>query len=439
MKAILKAGGVVIGLMLMFGFGFAWRDLQQFKAPSSGAFSSLLGKESYRGATLSGVQVFNRSYHRILDRYAGKTDPKELRYAAMEGMMAALGDPHTAFLPPEAAETFSIETRAKFVGVGARLRPDPLGARVVVVFEEGPGFRTGLRVGDWILEVDGRKMAGQDLNDIVAKIRGEEGTYVRLGIMRTGEKNLREMRVRRESVITPTVQGRVLEGTNLGYIAVDSFSEPTGAQFESTLRKLQSEGIEGLIVDVRGNPGGLLDTAREILSMFVEDKVVVKMRLKGGKEEVVPSFAGNRQLVRMPTAVLIDENSASASEIFAGVLHDYRLATLIGETTFGKAAVQNVFKLKDRASAKITIAKYMLPSGADISRKVDEDGQYLSGGIKPDIEVSNDPNNPPVIGDPKTDEPLKAAIDLLRSKLGAHWIPSDSNPLRTRSDQGEWA
>ncbi|HRK20922.1 MAG TPA: S41 family peptidase [Fimbriimonadaceae bacterium] len=439
MKSALKFIGVLAGIAFMFAFGFAWRDLQKLEPPSKEAFLALSGHSGRSPSTLSAVQVFRQSYHRILDRFAGKTDAKDLKYAAMEGMMASLGDPHTMFLPPEAAESFSIETKAKFVGVGARLRPDPLGARAVMVFEQGPGYRMGLRVGDWIVEVNGQKVAGLELNKIVSQIRGEEGTFVRLGILREGDHSIRELRVPRESVVTPTVQGRTLPETSIGYLAVDSFSEPTGAQFESTFRKLESEGIEALVVDVRGNPGGLLDTAREMLSLFIEDKVVVKMRLKSGKEEIVPSFAGNRKLIRMPTVILIDGDSASASEIFAGVLHDYRLATLIGETTFGKAAVQNVFKLKDNASAKITIAKYLLPSGVDISRKVDEDGQYVSGGIKPDIEVSNDPNNPPIIGDPKSDEPLKAAVELLRSKLGAHWLPAPTDDISRASTRTEWA
>lgn len=438
MKTILKALGVTAGLAGMFAFGFAWRDLQKLEMPSGEAFVSLVRGKPAAGSTLSAVQVFNRSYNRILERYAEKIDAKELKYSGMEGLMASLGDPHTVFLQKEAAESFSIETSAKFVGVGARLRPDPLGARVVVVFEEGPGYRTGLRVGDWIVEVDGKKVEGVDLNKIVAQIRGEEGTYVRLGLMREGVDDMIELRVRRESVVTPTVQSRLIPNTNVGYIAVDSFSIPTGEQFENAFRRLESEGMEGVIIDVRGNPGGLLDTAREMLSLYIEDKVVVKMRLKNGKEETVPSFAGNRRLIRIPTVVLIDEDSASASEIFAGVLRDYRLATLIGEHTFGKAAVQNVFKLKDGSSAKITIAKYILPSGADISRKVDEDGRYMSGGIKPDIEVANDPNNPPIIGDPKTDEPLKAAIDVLKSKLGAHWIPKNGEIGFTHSRE-KWA
>jgi carboxyl-terminal processing protease len=235
--------------------------------------------------------------------------------------------------------------------------------------------------------------------------------------------------MRRAAVVAPSVSGRVIDGTNIGLITIDSFSEPTGEQFAATLARLEAQDIKGLIFDVRGNPGGLLDTAREILSFFVTDKVVVKMKMRSAKEEVVPTFAGERDLIRYPSVTLIDGESASAAEIFAGVLRDYRLTTLVGERTFGKSAVQNVFKLKDNASAKITIAKYLLPSGQDVGRKVDEDGQYVSGGLAPDVEVELDPDKPPVLGDPSSDAQLAKAIEILSPKLGAMYTPLPQPPV----------
>jgi carboxyl-terminal processing protease len=413
-RRILLSGALVVAT---FCFGFSWRDLQKLQAPSWGAFQALWGAGDSGRSTMSAVQVFRGTYHKILQRSAVKLDPKELKYSAMEGMMASLGDPHTVFLPPEAAETFSIETTAKFVGVGARLSPDALGARVAVVFDDGPANRAGLKVGDWIIGVDGESVGGVELTKIVSKIRGVEGTFVTLKIMRPGNQDPIHLRIRRERVEAPTVSGRMLEGTKVGYIVLDSFSEPTGEQFAEKLSRLQAEGMKGLIVDVRDNPGGLLDTAVDVLSHFVEDKVVVKMRLKTGREEVVRSFSGQFKKFRLPTAVLIDSESASAAEIFAGVLRDYGLATLVGEHTFGKAAVQHMFRLKDNASAKITIAKYLLPSGFDVSRKVDEDGQYLSGGVKPDVEVELDYAKQPTIGDPASDNQLAAALKLVQSKI----------------------
>jgi carboxyl-terminal processing protease len=288
-RRILLSGALVVAT---FCFGFSWRDLQKLQAPSWGAFQALWGAGDSGRSTMSAVQVFRGTYHKILQRSAVKLDPKELKYSAMEGMMASLGDPHTVFLPPEAAETFSIETTAKFVGVGARLSPDALGARVAVVFDDGPANRAGLKVGDWIIGVDGESVGGVELTKIVSKIRGVEGTFVTLKIMRPGNQDPIHLRIRRERVEAPTVSGRMLEGTKVGYIVLDSFSEPTGEQFAEKLSRLQAEGMKGLIVDVRDNPGGLLDTAVDVLSHFVEDKVVVKMRLKTGREEVVRSFSG---------------------------------------------------------------------------------------------------------------------------------------------------
>ena len=339
MKAFGKTLGVVIGLLALLVFGFAWRDLQGGRLPKADTMLALVGASPHKGSSLSSIQIFRQTYHRILDRYAGKVDPEKLKYAAMEGTMASLGDPHTMFLPEEAAETFNLETTAKFVGVGARLTPDALGASVVVVFEEGPGHRAGLRVGDVITAVDGKSVAGVDLGKIVNSIRGAEGSYVSLRVLRSGQDQPVEIRVRREKVIAPTVQGKMIPNTRIGYIEVESFSEPTGAQFDRALDRVQAQGAEGLVIDLRGNPGGLLDTARELLSHFIDDKVVVKMKSRGGREEVVRSYASNGDLVQLPVAILIDEDSASASEIFAGVMRDYKLATLIGEHSYGKAAV----------------------------------------------------------------------------------------------------
>lgn len=413
---LFKVFGTLLGLLAMFVFGYAWKDIQRLKLPTGETMLALVG-DAPRGPSLSSVQVFLHSYYRIKERYAGEIDATKLKYAAMEGMMASLGDPHTMFLPPKATEAFALETRATFAGVGARLSPDPAGARVAYVFEDGPARRAGLKVGDFVVGVDGKAVAGQDLNDIVEKIRGEPGTHVTLRIQRPGVANTLELRIRRERVTTPTVESKMLPDSRIGLISIASFSEPTGAQFESAITKLEAMGVQGIVIDLRDNPGGLLDTARDLLSHFLDDKVVVKMRGRDGREEIVPSYSGQPDLIRYPVVVLINQDSASAAEIFSGVLRDYRLATLVGEHTFGKAAVQNIFKMADGASAKITIARYLLPSGFDVSRKVDEDGQYVSGGIKPDVEVKLDYSRNPIPGDPQTDNQLQTAIEILKTKI----------------------
>lgn len=417
MRILGKAFGVVSLLFALFALGFSWRDLQHLKAPSMEAVSQLVGM-SPAVAPKSATEVFKESFDNIRSQYYRPVDSKDLKYAGLQGMMASLGDPHTIFLPPRAAANFRLETGGSFAGVGARLSPDPLGARIVSVFEDGPAQKAGVRKEDLITSVNGKPVGGIHIDDIVKEIRGPAGSSVTLGIVRQGSAKPITVRIRRAQVTTPTTESKMLPGTKIGYLSMSIFSEPTSAQYDSAVGKLEKAGMKGLIVDVRDNPGGLLDTAVEILSRYVEDRLVVKMKGREGEEEVAKTMSGFRRPVRYPIVILINEDSASAAEIFSGVMRDYRLATLVGDHTYGKASVQNVIQLIDGASAKVTIAKYFLPSGQDISRKVDDAGTYVSGGIQPDVKVGWDPSAIGTMGDPKTDPQLKKAIEVLKAKLG---------------------
>ncbi len=417
MKSI-KLALAAMGLFgLMFTLGYAWRDLQSGQLPKMQAMTTLLGVSS-DGRSLDPGDQFEQIYRKIASDYIRPVDAKKLKYAAMSGLMASLGDPHTVFLEPREAQEFSLETRANFVGVGARLAPDPLGARVVVVFEGGPAAKAGLKAGDTISAVDDQPTAGKEIDAIVGTIRGEEGTRVKITVIRSGAPGPIEITCRRARIVTPTVESRVLEGTDIGYLSVAQFAEPTTDQFDAELAKLRAKNIRGLVIDLRGNPGGLLETARDMLSRFVEKKVVVKMKGRRGAEEVVTTSGGGVTVSsNLPIVVLQNEESASASEIFAGVLQDYGRATLVGEHSYGKASVQNVIPLIDSASVKLTIARYFLPSGRDISRKVDEDQQYVSGGLQPDVKVALDQTKEVILGDPKSDAQLQRALEVLQNKM----------------------
>ena len=404
-------------LTFLWAFGFFWRDLQQGQIPSTRALAMAVGGSP--NANLSPEQIFKRSYRHIVDNYYKPIKTLDLKYAGMEGLMASLGDPHTMFLVPRIAEDFALETRANFVGIGARLSPDPLGARLAAVFEGGPAAAAGLEKDDIITTVDGREYVGKEVDLMVNKIRGEVGTFVKLGVMKKGESKLRTFVVRREKIITPTVEGTYFPESQIGYVTIQSFSEPTADQFDKVLDKLERNPLQGIVIDVRGNPGGLLETAVEMVSRFVEGKTVVTMKDREGRRSRASSQFGQVREIRYPIAVLIDEDSASAAEIFAGVLHDYRKASLVGTHTYGKASVQEVKELIDGASAKITIAKYFLPSGEDISRKVDEEGQYVSGGLRPDFEVKLEEGKQysfSDFGNPVRDPQLRRAIDVLLGK-----------------------
>ncbi len=417
MRPVVKLLLAAIGLLGCFLFGFSWRDIQRGEPPSTRALDALVGVK-VTPAKLTPEQVFEKNYNRILVDYSRHVDPTDLKYAGMEGMMASLGDPHTIFMPPKDAEAFSDETRANFSGIGAKLMTEPtgLGAKVATVFDDGPAYAAGLRAGNIITAVNGVSVADKEIDSIVDRIKGKEGTVVKLTVIQEGKTKPVILAVRRARIVTPTVEGKYLPDSKMGYLAIYSFSEPTAEQFDKELRKLEQHELTGLVIDLRGNPGGLLETAKALLGRFVENKVVVTMRFRDGDEETERTPTGELHNFRYPIAVLINEDSASAAEIFAGGLKDYGKVTLVGEHSYGKASVQNVFPLVDQASAKITIAKYFLPSGRFIGRKVDEDGVFLTGGLEPDVKVALTEDMQVEPGDPATDNQLRKAIEVLQAK-----------------------
>ncbi|MCX7799108.1 MAG: S41 family peptidase [Fimbriimonadales bacterium] len=409
-----KLGVALVFLAFCFVLGFALKDLGNGRLPTGEKLLAAVGIEQPKAFVPS--RLYSSTFQKIQTDYYKKVDRSELKYASMAGMMASLGDPHTSFLDPKAAREFAIETSGNFVGVGARLSADPLGAKVVSVFEGSPAEKAGLRAADVITRVDGESVAGVPLDRIVSKIRGEPNTAVTLTVIRGSSDKPVTIRAVRAPIVAPTVEGRMLDDSGVAYIEITNFAEPTVQQFDRVWERLSKQGPVGLVIDVRGNPGGLLQTAVDLLSRFVDNKVVVKMRMRGGQEETARTESGRLAGIDVPIAVLINEDSASAAEIFAGVLRDYRLATLVGEHTYGKASVQNVFQLIDGANAKITIARYYLPSGEYIGRKVDEDGQYLSGGLVPEHRIDLDWSSDPVLGDLAKDAQLQKAVEVVKNQ-----------------------
>jgi len=417
-KKVFKALGFCAVLLVCFGFGFTWRDLRNAEGPDASAVARLFNSFGSQ-PDQSPEQIFRDSYNKILADYERPISASDLKYAGMEGLMDAVGDPHTMFLRPTDAQEFSAETRAKLDGgIGARLQEDPLGAKAGRVFEPGPAYTAGMRDGDVITAVDGKSVAGQRLDDIVLKIKGQQGSVVHLQVSRKGIASPYNFAIKREEIIIPTVDSKYLDQSGIGYMSVASFSEPTAEQFDAELAKLEKHPLKGLVIDLRYNPGGLLESAREMLSRFVDSKLVVKMKFRDGNEEVAKTYPGLVHDFSYPVVLLVNEDSASAAEIFSGALRDYKLATLVGEHTYGKASVQNVFPLKDGSSAKITIARYYLPSGQDIGRKLDAYGEYMSGGLAPDVKVDIDPMDQDVeLGNPAKDPQLAKAIDTILTKL----------------------
>lgn len=407
-------------LLIAFTFGFAWRDLRDGQLPPAESVKALLTGTS-RADEDSPLHVFREAFWTIAKEYYKPIPVEKLRLAAMEGLFNSLGDPYTQFMEPRVARSFADDTRAHYGGVGASLLRNPLGATVRTVFPDGPAAKAGLRPGDTITAVDGLPVGGMQLDQIVQRVRGKENTTVRLTILRSGADSPIELTIRRKQLLAPTVDLVMLPDTKFAYMPITAFAEPTTAQFTAALDAAEAQGVKGLIIDLRWNPGGLLDTAVEMLSRFAENKLVVKVRNRAGKDEFERTSSGFKRNLTFPVVVLVNEDSASAAEIFAGVLQDYKLATLVGTHTYGKAAVQRVWNLSDGSSAKITVARYFLPSGRDLTRRVTEDGEYISGGIKPDVEVELEPitgQQPATY--PVIDSQIKKAIEILQAKTGSH-------------------
>ncbi len=415
MKQFIRFGGILLLVFAAFCAGFALKDVLHGRTPSYKAFKSLAVGGS---VSKTPTEIFRDHYGLIQARSYRKANPDRLKYAAMQGLFGALGDPHTLFLEPVTAESFAIDTRGDYTGIGARLGPHELGAQIAVVFKGFPAEKAGLRIGDVVIAVDGEPSVGKSVTDIVDGILGKEGTLVRLRVLRQGEERPINIPIRRARVIIPTAESLGLEELNIGYVVVSGFAETTPQQFRDSVREAIKPGPDGLIIDLRGNPGGLLDTVEEMLSLFLDGDLIVSVVDRSGKQAELRAKRGKTLNWKGPTVILINGESASASEIFAGALQQHGLAVLVGDHSYGKASVQNVIPLVEGSSAKITIAKYLLPNQLDISRVVDEDGGYVSGGLKPDVEMELDISNSPIMGLPGSDSQLDAAISVIQNWTG---------------------
>jgi carboxyl-terminal processing protease len=397
---------ICIGIFVVtYVGGYALRDVLVGDSPNLKTIPAALGLRSEPKSELAATRTFVQVLANLELKYRGDVDRQEVTYVAIQGMMDALKDPYTAIMPPEEAKRFDERSRGKFVGsggIGAELSPDPMGARIRRVFKNGPASRSLLRPDDIIVAVGGKEIMGLAIEDVVTEIRGDEGTSVRLSIYRTATKETFEKVLTRQKVQIQDVYGEVLSGAYvrggplIGRLEVRSYSETIVEQFDEELSALEKPGIRGLIIDLRGNPGGLMGAAIDMASRFVDGRLIVSMRRKTGQPEKY--FARNGLAQRKPYPIVI-------------------LATIVGEHTYGKAAVQNVVALVDGAQAKITIARYYLPNGDLIQRVEDERGEYSQGGIKPAVEVILDRGVTP--GDPEKDNQLQKAAELIIEKLGS--------------------
>ena len=311
----------------------------------------------------------------IETEYVDDVEPSKLIDGAIFGMVRSLGDPHSAYLDPATYKKLKEHSEGTFGGIGVVMGFDDSEVKVISVMEGTPGAAAGLKAGDRILRVDGEDTKEMEPELVAASIRGEPGSKVVLTIARAGEAN-RDYAITRDHIRVKTVAGRMLEGEpGVGYIRIVQFSENTGKEFKDALSFLKESGAKGLILDLRANPGGLLTSCVEIAKEIVPAGLIVSVVERDGTRE---EYFSERQAGFMPMVVLIDGNSASASEILAGALHDTGAAELVGKTSYGKGSVQVIMPIPGQADAvKLTVARYYTPSGESIQGK----------GIRPDIEA----------------------------------------------------
>ena len=349
---------------------------------------------------------------------------RTLTYEAIRGMIACLHDPFSSFLDPEDWTQMQATTRGDFEGIGVILQSEGGRIRVAEVVETGPAEKAGVKSGDIIARVNGQFVAGQDMNTVVRRIKGDPGTKIKVGILR-GSKPL-EFNLTRTHVVPPIVKYEITDPeSHIARIALTEFNEQTMEQLRTAFATVKKQGARAIVFDLRGNPGGLLDTAIEVASVFVHrdsrpelKNVVVYVKEGSGDEDKRILRSDYYQMDTMPLVVLVNGGSASAAEIVTAAIQDYSAGTIVGERTFGKGKVQTLFPLDDSSALRLTTGLYYSPKHTDINYKHDAAGNRIAntGGIIPEMMVTQ-PTNWQGWTDRKNDVQLQRAIAVLRAKL----------------------
>lgn len=312
----------------------------------------------------------------VKDNYTGEIDDQDMEEYMYKGLMASLGDPYSAYYTSEEYEELNAETTGSYQGIGVVMQQDADTGEVKVLrcYEGGPGAEAGLLPEDVLIQVNGENIAGMELSEVVDLVKSSEGGTASLIISREGESDYLEINVPLEEVNIPVVEYEMLED-NIGYISIYEFTGQAVSQYEEAFEELQSQGMKRMIIDVRNNPGGLLTSVCDLLEDMLPEGLMVYTEDKDGKRQEYTCDGENE--LEMPLVVLVNGNSASASEIFAGAIQDYGTGTIVGTTTFGKGVVQSLIPFTDGSAIKTTTAKYYTPSGRCIH----------GTGIEPDVEV----------------------------------------------------
>lgn len=338
----------------------------------------------------------------IDETYLHDVKEKDLNEGIYKGYVEGLGDQYSAYYDKKETKELTESLDGSFSGIGAVMTQDASSGVITItrVYDDSPAKKAGIKAGDVLYRVEEKTVTGKDLDKVVSWIKGKKGTKVNLTLLRGTNSDKIKVTATRDVINVETVKYKVLEN-QIGYISISEFDSVTGAQFAKALKQLQKKNIEGLVVDLRNNPGGSLSTVCDILDSILPKGLIVYTKDKNGKKEEYTSDEKHR--LNLPMSVLVNGQSASASEIFAGAVQDYGKAEIIGTQTYGKGVVQNLFDLKDGTCVKLTTSEYFTPKGRNIDSK----------GITPDVKIEYKYN----AKDPKADNQLDKAVSVVKDKI----------------------
>ncbi|MDD5258589.1 MAG: S41 family peptidase [bacterium] len=342
-------------------------------------FIVVFGMVSFTGTTTKmydELKLFSEGLERIQSNYVEEVDPKKLIYGALSGMARSL-DPYSQFMEPDMYNETKVETEGEFGGLGLRIEIKDEILTVVAPIEGTPAYKQGVLPGDRITKIDGKETKGLSLLESVKRLRGAKGTKVSITIYREGAKDLLEFTIVRDMIKIESVKYKMLN-EKLGYIKINEFTEKTALDLDKALTALEKQNAEKLILDLRNNPGGLLNTCIEVCKQFIGDNKLL-LSIRGRDTKMNQQFIADKDAKhkKWPMVILVNKGSASASEILSGVVQDYKRGRILGAKTFGKGSVQTVMPMSDGSGLRLTTAKYYLPSGRSIHEI----------GVTPDIIV----------------------------------------------------
>lgn len=374
---------------------------------------------STKDETYQELSLFADALSIIQSQYVRETKPKELIYGSLKGMLSSL-DAYSEFLGPKEYAELKSDTEGRFGGVGMEITIKDGLVTVVTPLEDTPAWKAGIKAGDKIVKIDETVTKDYSLTDAVKLLRGDPDTKVKITVWRPKEKKMLEFEIVRELIKIEDIKNARIIDAGIGYIRIVEFSEETAGDLFQALQNLEANGMRALVLDIRYNPGGLLESAVDVTELFLEkDKAIVSTKGRAGSQDLIFRSKHSSKYKDLPLAILINEGSASGSEIVAGALQDHKRAVIIGEKSFGKGVVQTVVPLDDGSAVKLTTSQYFTPAGRNINGE----------GIIPDIKVES---KVATVSEEKSEE--ESMKEEITEQLKPEEVPADNFMEQLKAD-----